>query len=48
MQALTAYIIVGWIWSIWHGYEVYKMSQEGYMPTAGGQQKVIIVQQQNY
>ena len=26
LQALTAWLIVGWVWSIWHGYEVYKMS----------------------
>jgi len=46
-QAMTAFLLVGWIWSIWHGYEVYKMSQEGFMPTNGGE-KVIIVQNQNY
>lgn len=46
-QAMTAFLLVGWIWSIWHGYEVYKMSQEGFLPTNGGE-KVIIVQNQNY
>ena len=41
-QAMTACLIVGWCWSIWHGYEVYKVTNNGgYMPT--GDQKVVIV-----
>ena len=27
-QGLTALLIVGWVWSIWHGYEVMKVSDE--------------------
>jgi len=44
-QALTAPLLIGWIWSIWHGYEVYKISQEGYMPADGAQKYAVIAVQ---
>ena len=39
-QILTAWLIVGWIWSIWHGYEVYKVSEAAKM--AGGATVVVV------
>ena len=40
-QSITSIFIVGWIWAIWHGLEVYKISgQQAMVP----QQQVIIVQ----
>ncbi len=45
-QSLTAYLIVGWVWSIWHGIQVDKVSnlqrqsqalandQNGYQPAS--------------
>ena len=40
-QALTAVLIVGWVWAIWHGYEVMKVSDEAALGT--GAQQVIVV-----
>ena len=40
-------LIVGWCWSIWHGYEVYKISQEGYI-TEGEKMVVVRDWKMNY
>ena len=36
-QGITSIFIIGWIWSIWHGYKIYEISQHHqdahHMPT---------------
>ena len=28
LQAILTSILIGWIWSIWHGYKIYEVSQQ--------------------
>ena len=39
-QGLLAIIVVGWVWSIWHGYEVMLVSDKAAL--AGGQQVIVV------
>jgi len=33
LQFILAFVLIGWIWSIYWGYLIYKKAQEGYIPS---------------